>query len=429
MFRWSLCEGPRRRPGLRHTGLVRNLVLGILFSTACQDAPLIPPTSRPVPSGGPLFQRYASIGNSITAGFQSLGMNDSTQLEAYPVYLARQFGLAVGLDFNVPLLNAPGCPPPLVNVFTLTRVGGGGPTDCALRARPIPAIINNVAVPFVDVIDVLSNFDPASSPSALTTLLLGGRTQLEAVAEVRPTFVTVWIGNGALAAITISLVSPPDAGNPALVTDPQVFATRYAQMMAGLDAIGTIEGGVLIGAVQVVGAPFVSSGLAYFVAAQSIPTLTVLSNCLDTAPIPGGGPNDTAVVSVPFPFGAAKLDSAAAGVPVTLDCTVPEVVTVAEAINIILAVAQYNMVIAQAASSRGWGFIDPNSLLQQLRADSAAIRPFPAFPPDPAAETMPFGTALSRDGIHPSGSTHRLIANALIAAINAAYGTTVPTLP
>ena len=44
----------------------------------------------------PLFRRYAALGNSITAGFQSAGINDSTQRRAYPVLLA----MAMGTDFT-----------------------------------------------------------------------------------------------------------------------------------------------------------------------------------------------------------------------------------------------------------------------------------------------------------------------------------------
>lgn len=417
----------RTRVGRRGASLA--LLTAIALLTACESAPLIPPLGRPIPSGGALFQRYLAMGNSITAGFQSLGINDSTQLESYAVLLAQQFGLTVGLDFNVPLMNQPGCPPPLVNIFTQTRLAGGGTADCALRKRPISPVIHNVSVPGAAVIDVLSNFDPASSPNPLTTLLLGGQSQLEAAAAAQPTFVTLWVGfNDVLGALTTALTAPELAGDPSFITDPADFATRFSSVMAGLDAMPSIQGGALIGAVQVVAAPFVSTGLAYFVAAQSIPTLTVLANCLDTAPIPGGGPNDTAVVFVPFPFGAAKLDSAVAGVPVTLDCSVPEVITVAESINMILAVAQYNGVMALEAAARGWVFVDPNDLLGPFIGDPAFIRPFPAFPPDPAAETEPFGSLLSRDGFHPSGLAHRFVADALITAINAAYGTSVPNL-
>src|SRR5512132_3274056 len=77
----------------------------------------------------PMFQRYAALGNSITAGFQSAGINDSTQQRAYPQLLAK----AMGTTFNYPRLNGRGCPPPFTNNNTQTRVGGGTPTTCDLR--------------------------------------------------------------------------------------------------------------------------------------------------------------------------------------------------------------------------------------------------------------------------------------------------------
>jgi lysophospholipase L1-like esterase len=384
----------------------------------CDDETLMPPE----PAGGDLFARYAAIGNSITAGFQSGGINDSTQRQSYAVLLAGQFGLAVGREFRVPLLASPGCPPPLVNAFTQERLAMGTAGDCNLRLPPVPPFLSNVAVPGAAVIDALTNLDADSDPNALTTLILGGRTQLEAAAEVAPTFVTVWIGNNDVLG---SILDAADPGNPALVTPPATFATRYADLMSGLDGIGSVQGGALLGVVQVVGAPFLSAGLAYFAAAQQIPTLTVDQNCLEVGQIPGGGPEDTAVVFVPFSYGAPLVAQASAGVPTTLDCSVPQVVSVAETTNLILAVTQYNAAIAAEADARGWVFLDPNALLGQLLADPSAIRPFPAFPPDPAAVEAPFGTALSRDGIHPSAGTHVAVANALIQGINAAYGTSV----
>lgn len=88
-------------------------------------------------------------------------------------------------------------------------------------------------------------------------------------------------------------------------------------------------------------------------------------------------------------------------------------------------VEAYNRVISAEAAERDWVYVDPNALLLTLAADTSAIRPFPAFPPDPASATTPFGSALSLDGIHPSAATHVTIANALVQAINAAYKTNI----
>ena len=392
------------------------LVAGVALTAACSDDILDPPTSN-VDS---LFNRYAAIGNSITAGFQSGGLNDSTQNESYAVVLASK----MDTDFNVPLMNRPGCPPPFVNIFTQERLLGLGDSDCFLRVAPIPEFVHNVAVVGAAVIDALTNFDADSDTGKpYTTFFLGGRSQLEVAAVIEPTFVSVWIGNGDVLG---SVLDPTNPGDPALVTDPAVFATRYEAMMDSLDAYGSIQGGVLIGAVQVAFIPYLTQGRAYFAAAAAVPTLTVLANCLDFFVIPGT--TDTLWVSVPFPYGAPIFGAAAAGLPQTLDCSVQDVVSTTELLNLVGAVEAYNVTIAAEAAARGWAYLDPNTILEQLLQDPTAIRPFPAFSPlDPQHETAPFGTALSRDGIHPSTSTHLGTAQALVQLINATYGTTIPT--
>src|SRR5206468_12574483 len=79
----------------------------------------------------PLFASYVSLGNSLTAGFQSDGINDSTQSRSYAVLLARQ----MGTRFAYPSLAMPGCRPPINNFLTQARVSitgqPGGPSTAA----------------------------------------------------------------------------------------------------------------------------------------------------------------------------------------------------------------------------------------------------------------------------------------------------------
>ena len=42
-----------------------------------------------------IFQNYVAIGNSITAGYQSGGINDATQRQSYAFLLAQQMGTRV----------------------------------------------------------------------------------------------------------------------------------------------------------------------------------------------------------------------------------------------------------------------------------------------------------------------------------------------
>lgn len=402
----------------------------LLGAMSCEDQELLRPVNI-VPID-PLFTRYVAIGNSITAGFQSAGLNDSVQTVAYPVLLAR----AMQSPFFVPYLNRPGCPGPYINLFIQSRVGGATAPPCALRAPQFPPpFLSNLAVPGAEVLEAFNYFDPLIIPSATDvyrTFLLGGHTQVAAARRARPTFVSVWLGNNDVLG---AILDGPNAGNPALVTTPANFTARFTALLDSLDDIGSIQGGVLIGVVQAALAPYASQGRAYAAAAAAIPTLIVLPNCLAAIAIPGGtAPLDSARVLIPFHYGAPLVAQAAGGTPTTLDCSVAQVISPAEALNMISSVAAYNGTISAAATARGWVYVDPNPLLAGLLAVPGAIRPFPDFPANPAAPTAnqlaaPFGTALSRDGIHPSTSTHRLVAQALQAAINARYGTSIPAIP
>ena len=125
-------------------------------------------------------------------------------------------------------------------------------------------------------------------------------------------------------------------------------------------------------------------------------------------------------------------DSSLIPAPTTIDCSVQDAVTVPEVVNLFASISAFNDAIEAEADARGWVFIDPNDLLLQLAADTSAIRPFPAFPgtaSSGATLNTPFGSAISLDAVHPSASTHRLFANALIPAINAAYETSLAAVP
>src|SRR6266550_5766541 len=93
----------------------RTLVAGglsiVLLAAACHEEDLIV-TPPPPYAGGAMFARYVSFGNSVTAGFQSGGLNDSLQLLAYHVLLARAMQTTFyypSINY-VPSLDLYGCP-------------------------------------------------------------------------------------------------------------------------------------------------------------------------------------------------------------------------------------------------------------------------------------------------------------------------------
>lgn len=406
------------------------LAAAAVFTTACNDQLL----NAPEPVDG-MFARYVSLGNSLTAGFQSAGINDSTQRQAYPVLLAA----SLGTDFEIPELAQPGCPAPYVNVFTQQRVGGVPSTVCALRSGPTPEWINNVAVPGAATIDGTTNLDPASDPNTLTTLILGGRTQVQAAAAIQPTFVSVLMGNNDILG---ALLDPTNPGNPAGITPPATFATRYGALMDSLDTIESIEGGVLIG-IQPVMVNATTLSVSYFSAGAAWQQVEAVMDA-GTAPY-GFNAFDVdagcATAFVPFAVGGpllalaqARIDSVTGGllapgsvVTVTLGCPDNLAITLAEFQNIMATVAQYNATIQQEATERGWAYFDPAPVFTTLAATAGVFRPIPAFQTgDPQHTTQPFGAALSRDGVHWSATLHGAIANALLAEIADHYDITMP---
>ncbi len=400
----------------------------LLLLGGCDEGELLPPD----PEAGDLFARYVALGNSITAGFQSDGINAETQAEAYPVLLAQQMGHEVGETFNIPALAPPGCPPPLTNVFTGERRGDEA---CELREQPVPTTIHNVAVPGAALADVLTNdVNEDANPNALTTLILGGRTQLEAAAEAQPTFVSVWIGNNDVLGAALS----GTAVEGTTFTPPSTFEQGYETLRDRLQALEA-EGGVLVGVANVTLIPYLSPGAAYFAAAQeeALPeSFEVADTC---APASLGGVGESTLVPFGYGFGFL-LPAAQAGTPVTLDCTddrplaeiygpenVPgalaaySILTEEEIAELAAAVQAYNTAIASAADDLGWAYVDPNALFEREEI-AAQLPPFPNLSnPD-----QPFGPFFSLDGVHPSREGHALVAEALIQAINEAYGTEIP---
>jgi hypothetical protein len=399
-------------------------VVGLtLVAVGCENDDLFTVTPPPY-AGSVMFARYVSMGNSITAGFQSGGINDSTQQQSYAKLLAA----AMGSPFNYPSLAKPGCPPPFTNIFTQARVGTGSTgTTCLLRSPNIPPpYLSNVAVPGAEVLDLFTS-GPTPNSNVLTLLMLGGRSQTQAMMEGRPTFVSVWAGNN-------DLLGAAEAGDTTLATDTATFRARYAQVLDSIDATGAKALLIAVGLGHLINnvvIPFFSRGSTWFGVAASgafAPApFTVASNCAS----PRG---DTVLVS--FAYGFGLLATAQGGTATTLDCTAPPVVEPAETRFFVALQVRYNAIIQAEATARGWAFTDSvNTMMDSLAAVLPAGSQFAPFPnigspsnPNPCS-TSPFGLAFSCDGLHPSAATHHLIARKLGRAINAYYNSAIPAVP
>jgi len=425
-------------------------LLSLAAAAACTDHSA--KVLGPQPGNG-IFQSYVSLGNSLTAGYQSGGINDSTQQRSYAVLLGRQI---MGTRFAYPSLANPGCPPPIANFQTQARVTPTGfptstSTSCYLRSGTT-AVINNVAVPGAASVDPdLASSTLSPNANILTQLFLGGLNQVQRAAVADPTFATVWIGNNDVLPAALTGILGPAAGISPGVTAQPTFQTNYDAMIADLQRSSPrLKSGVLIGVVNVTNAPalipvslLISNAQfrgAFDLASGYNPAssdpfkntpLNIESNC--TA-------NPTTLVSLliagqiaAFRNDSTKAPTARAGHPPDISCGTSSIYPApvgqifilepAEITAVTNAVNGYNTYISGKAAAIGFAYLNPNQALDSLKALGQIT------PPNYASATAPFGKWISLDGIHPSSAAHVLLADYLADVINTKYSTTLTKLP
>jgi lysophospholipase L1-like esterase len=285
-------------------------------------------------------------------------------------------------------------------------------------------VLNNVAVPGATSYDPVAATTGASN--ALTTFILGGKTQVQRALDARPTFATIWIGNNDVLSAGGSgiLVNTPALGQLGILSTPTIFAANYDAMIKQLTDSEPGVKGVLIGVVQVAGIPLLSTGdtISKAPAAQRTAMNTIAGTPVAVDPNCVGS---TALVNVPSLLAAVR----AGQHPAVISCvkgTYPApvgdlfVLDPAEQQTIGGVITAYNTYIAAKAAAIGFAYVDPNPLLAAQRASNAIPR-FPNF----TSGTATFGSLISLDGVHPAAAAHVLVANALIDAINAKYSTSL----
>lgn len=398
------------------------LVLGLLIAgTACVKDDVVEPKQVPA-HGGELFFRYVALGNSLTAGWQSGGINETLQRQAYPVLLAQK----AGATFGIAAINNPGCPPPFVAPLTSQRTGT---QECLARnISDVPQLVQNLAVPGALMADATNLFGPGLS--FLTTLILGGEDQADAMIAADPTFVTVWLGNNDALAAALT-------GELALLTPVDSFQNQLNRLVSAINQTDAMDAAFI----GVVNAAAVSPDLqpgAYFyaVANSGQPTpvpMNVNANC---APGTAGGAN---LVSLLVASGYL----AGADTVVTINCAddAPYVLNATEQAALFARVQAYNTAIADAVQQNGWIYVDPASMLAPVVANPDDIRKCQGMDtastpaafasvvanncPGPTATNF-FGALISYDGIHPSAAGQQVIADTLALRINAKDGTSLP---
>jgi lysophospholipase L1-like esterase len=405
--------------------------------------------NTPFPANGAIFARYVAMGNSITAGYQSGGIVDTLQQRSYAVLLAERAGVT---NFGIPLIAQPGCGP--LVPFTAPLTPSAPAATCARSAAGAAVNrVQNVAVPGARLLDLLRF--PSGQLGQVNTVLVGPRTQVRAMKEAQPTFVSVWVGNNdALEATVGGLLGPTPTRADSSLTPLATFQNQLTQLVDSIKAAAP-QGVMLVGVVNAMnGAPIIQPGAYFFLsrdAAGRFQNKPVNNNCSPVTPL--GQPNPLARNFVSFQIVSSAVPE--------IDCSGTLaggafVLDAAEQAVVLQRVNAFNSAIQSAAVANNWVYVNPNTILesfltqrdaqnraQRLRkcqALATATTPtqfqtalLTTCPVPPTGSTAAFaapnffGSLMSFDGVHPSTEAHRILAGRFAAAINARYGTTLPT--
>lgn len=394
------------------------------------------------------FAVTANIGTSLSAGFESGGINDSTQREGPMYQLAVAMGLTPGVDWFYPSFAGFGCPAPLTNPLTGARVGGTSSTFCAFRTPSSANLyMSNTAIPGLRAVQA---YDLTQVPTSADTLKLaqfitGSISPVTMVLRQHPTFVTVEVGaNDVLAAAT--------RGDTTFLTSVAAFTTQITAIADSLATLTPAPGVAIAGVPNVTVIPHftrastlwcLNNGLCPGVPkTPPYDSLTIDATC---APLAAGGVGDSylltlgatgAITSVLAANRKAKLDCgrdsalvAIAAKPAAAVASAGATINTTEYVTITTRVTSFNAAISTLATARGWAFVDLNAA---IAAQAANIPALPNFANPLAVFACPAAgcptgtiTVFSQDGVHPTRAGYRIMAQAFATAINAKYSSTL----
>jgi len=393
------------------------LVAASLSLAACAD-PTAPTPSRKGP-GQPnftvtaqdIFQRYVALGTSNSMGVQSAGIFAGGQRAAWPAQLAAR----VGMPFSLPLVQDPGCGPPLLPplVADAALVGAFGNdlvtavmNTCAPLQAGVTLPANSVAISGANVHDALYSTLETEGTTTRTGILysrvlLPGQTQVAAMLAQQPTFVSV--------ELAANEVLPASTGRVSAMTPYADWERDYDQVIAGVQSTGARA--VLVGLPNnAANFPSIRRAREFFNEWPSLLALgiSVSLNCY---------------FSSNYIFVPGYVLTLLSKTPTTATCAdVPGaadyVLTASDMNAINLRMSQMNAHMQAKAIQNGYAYFS---------LDAVYSLPKPTFSVSNLLfSSTPFGTYISLDGVHPSTQGQSVLAIAAARAINAAYGVAIP---
>jgi hypothetical protein len=399
-----------------------SVVAGVSLAFAACTDPVAPPSPRdadpPVsPSVAALtardiFARYVALGTSNSQGVQSAGISAAAQRAAWPAELARR----VGVPFSLPLVQDPGCSPPLLPPLAseLVLIGAFGDdlvttvmNFCAPLRAGVTLPANSVAISGAKVRDALRSTPEtetarvARKGELYSRVLPPGQTQVTAMLMQRPTFVSV--------ELAANEVLPASTGRVEAMTPYADWERDYDQVLAAVKS--TDARGVLVGLPNnAANFPSIRRAREFFNEWRALlPVgITVSPSCY---------------LSSNYVFVPGYLLTLVSRAPTTATCAnvpgaVDYVLTSGDISTINGRMAQMNARMQAKATENGYAYFSLDAVYG-LPKPSLSLTNI-------LFSSSPFGSNISLDGVHPSAAGQSILATAAAKAISAKYGVLIP---
>lgn len=385
------------------------VVTGLYYG--CEDRNELTPPSPPS-AGSANFTKFVSIGNSLTAGYQSGSLYESAQMYSFGSLIAKQ----VGTVFEQPIMSDPGTGGRLeVQALTATGVtlytnpNMGTPKNATL-ARPY----NNLGVPGALLYDVMNATNAndcyagkfAGSPNPMFDLVLRNSalnigSQFKQTTVQSPTFITLWIGNN-------DILGHATTGATIPFTPTTTFAGLYKQLIDTLASTGSKV--VVANIPDVTAIPFFTT-VGATLKASGISALWAVRGVRDTIPL--------STSTNYFTLKSSDLIAAGKGTAKANPLPSSVVLDSLEAANVKAVITNYNATIASLASSKNFGVVDIHTIFNDIAKNGIVVNGI-SF-----SAAFITGGLFSLDGVHPSSRGHGIVANEFIKVINSKFGANI----
>ena len=421
-------------------------VFVVLVYNGCEDkTDLTAPQLNPK-SGNVDLTRFVTIGNSLTAGFQSNALYQSAQKYAFGNQIAEQ----VGTNFATPYISDPGIgglmevqsfDPTKLQISVIQEGSTGTPLETAY-----PAPYNNLGIPGALLYDVLNATNSTNCASALNgggpnpffdIILRGQGNQFDQAKALHPSFIILWIGNN-------DILGYATAGGTVGHTPINMFQFLYSQLADSIASLGA--------KVVVANIPDVTS-IPFFTTAGPAIALMMSQMQVPTFYYQVSGATPTIGQATPLDLLGLKILVTLKGVSYAGDVTgkfykdytngvVPPgvntqhpfgfypdnpfpdafVLDQSEIDTAKTVTASYNNTISAIAQAKGFGLFDINSFFNNVAQNGLSENGI-NFTTDYIT-----GKLFGLDGVHPTSEGQAILANEFIKVINSKFGASIPLI-